>query len=260
MEDQAAPDYLRCPVTLDVMDDPVSTVDGQTYERRAIQGWFDGGRVTSPSTGLRLEKNGALDLSLVRIIALKSAIEHWTAEQHARRGFRTIDAGLLRLNVFVNRDLASITQQEMGASSLFADVETLPEVQVKLAELGGGQDKSAYRGFWEGKNVALLLVRRGTCDTEAKTFTKLGTHPHLITFFGLSVLPNGKQSLVVELAPMGSLDNVLEAQIEGLRGMSDSARSKMLLEVVSQVRQPLLLRALTNTHERLWSLLSSRVV
>merc|ERR1711964_138049 len=42
-------DYL-CPITHEVMRDPVVASDGQTYEREAIESWFKEGNMTSPST------------------------------------------------------------------------------------------------------------------------------------------------------------------------------------------------------------------
>ena len=52
------PNELLCPITLEVMVDPVMTADGHTYERAAIERVFDGTRqgddVRSPVTGLVL--------------------------------------------------------------------------------------------------------------------------------------------------------------------------------------------------------------
>merc|ERR1711964_124030 len=42
-------DYL-CPITQEVMRDPVMASDGQTYEREAIEDWFKEGHMTSPNT------------------------------------------------------------------------------------------------------------------------------------------------------------------------------------------------------------------
>ena len=43
-------EYL-CPITQEVMHDPVSTADGHTYERTAIERWLSRGKRTSPLTG-----------------------------------------------------------------------------------------------------------------------------------------------------------------------------------------------------------------
>jgi hypothetical protein len=47
------PHHYCCPILQEIMTDPVKTIDGFTYERNAIQTWFNV-RVTSPLTGLPL--------------------------------------------------------------------------------------------------------------------------------------------------------------------------------------------------------------
>jgi hypothetical protein len=60
--------YL-CPLTHQVMKDPVICSDGYTYERAAIESWFAQGHNTSPLTRNRLE-----NLNLVPNNALKAII------------------------------------------------------------------------------------------------------------------------------------------------------------------------------------------
>ena len=38
--DEAIPNEFRCPITQDVMVDPVMAADGHTYDRREIEHWF----------------------------------------------------------------------------------------------------------------------------------------------------------------------------------------------------------------------------
>lgn len=47
-------DVFACPITKELLKDPVTTVDGHTYERAAIKQWFDDGNRTSPLTGAQL--------------------------------------------------------------------------------------------------------------------------------------------------------------------------------------------------------------
>jgi hypothetical protein len=52
----AVPDEFTCftcPITLEMMHDPVFATDGHTYEREAIKGWLEN-RTTSPSTGTEM--------------------------------------------------------------------------------------------------------------------------------------------------------------------------------------------------------------
>uniref|UniRef100_A0A0E0M0N3 RING-type E3 ubiquitin transferase n=1 Tax=Oryza punctata TaxID=4537 RepID=A0A0E0M0N3_ORYPU len=48
------PDALQCPITLDLMTDPVTVSTGQTYDRASITRWMKAGCRTCPVTGERL--------------------------------------------------------------------------------------------------------------------------------------------------------------------------------------------------------------
>ncbi|KAH8075257.1 ubiquitin-protein transferase [Aureococcus anophagefferens] len=48
-------DELLCPISCEVMTDPVSADDGHTYERACIEAWFAKGKRTSPATNELLE-------------------------------------------------------------------------------------------------------------------------------------------------------------------------------------------------------------
>ena len=60
---------LECPLTMEVMRDPVFTADGQTYERTEIEKWFALGNRTSPLTGEELPS-----MNLLPNIALRQVI------------------------------------------------------------------------------------------------------------------------------------------------------------------------------------------
>eukprot|EP00913_Durusdinium_trenchii_P020518 g19272.t2 len=60
---------FRCPISQEVMRDPVVTCDGQTYEHQNIQEWFRRGTQTSPLTNLPLASK-----ELVPNLALRQAV------------------------------------------------------------------------------------------------------------------------------------------------------------------------------------------
>lgn len=62
-------EHFICPITQEVMTDPVIGSDGITYERSAIEAWFAAGHATSPLT-----RQPMASRSLVPNIALRSAI------------------------------------------------------------------------------------------------------------------------------------------------------------------------------------------
>jgi hypothetical protein len=67
-------DGFLCPITREVLQDPVITCDGITYERKAIEEWFSCGNgetvVTSPMTGMPLPV-----MTLIPNVALKKVLE-----------------------------------------------------------------------------------------------------------------------------------------------------------------------------------------
>jgi len=65
----AVPNEYVCPITLEVMRDPVTAADGHTYEYEAIQRSIRGGNMNSPMTGRRLGS-----LQLVENHALRTLI------------------------------------------------------------------------------------------------------------------------------------------------------------------------------------------
>ena len=52
-EQPIPPDFI-CPITQEVMRDPVIALDGHSYERNAIERWFGTGRLTSPLTNAQM--------------------------------------------------------------------------------------------------------------------------------------------------------------------------------------------------------------
>ena len=66
------PDSFVCPISYDIMCDPVVTADGLSYERAAIEHWFSTGHTTSPRTNAALPHQ-----HLVPNVQLRQAIEAW---------------------------------------------------------------------------------------------------------------------------------------------------------------------------------------
>ena len=44
------PDALVCPISMELMEDPVLAMDGHTYDRSSIEAWLKTGKKTSPKT------------------------------------------------------------------------------------------------------------------------------------------------------------------------------------------------------------------
>jgi len=70
LEDNGIYKSFLCPITLNLMENPVIAADGHTYEKSAIEDWFLTGKQTSPLTGKKL-----LNKNLIINYNLKSTID-----------------------------------------------------------------------------------------------------------------------------------------------------------------------------------------
>ncbi|KAM1115637.1 hypothetical protein TB2_006158 [Malus domestica] len=66
------PDDFRCPISLELMKDPVIVSTGQTYERSCIEKWLEAGHATCPKTQQSLSNT-----TLTPNYALRSLIAQW---------------------------------------------------------------------------------------------------------------------------------------------------------------------------------------
>ncbi|XP_010503261.1 PREDICTED: U-box domain-containing protein 13-like [Camelina sativa] len=66
------PDDFRCPISLEMMRDPVIVSSGQTYERTCIEKWIEGGHSTCPKTQQALTST-----TLTPNYVLRSLIAQW---------------------------------------------------------------------------------------------------------------------------------------------------------------------------------------
>ncbi|KAL1523116.1 hypothetical protein AB1Y20_018073 [Prymnesium parvum] len=74
-ESAAPPSEYLCPITQELMVDPVSTCDGHTYERAAIAQWLKR-HMTSPLTGARLDSS-----NVIPNISLRKLIQEYCSKQ-----------------------------------------------------------------------------------------------------------------------------------------------------------------------------------
>ncbi|XP_047940262.1 U-box domain-containing protein 1-like isoform X2 [Salvia hispanica] len=71
----SVPDEFRCPISLDLMNDPVIVASGHTYDRSSIAQWINSGHHTCPKSGQRL-----IHMALIPNYALRSLIQQWCQE------------------------------------------------------------------------------------------------------------------------------------------------------------------------------------
>ncbi|KAJ6362796.1 hypothetical protein OIU78_003064 [Salix suchowensis] len=120
--DVNVPADFRCPISLDLMRDPVVVATGQTYDRESISLWIESGHNTCPKTGQTLVHS-----NLIPNRALKNLIAMWCREQRIlfetaegnRRTNRVIknkaalEANKMTVSFLVNKMSASRSMEEV---------------------------------------------------------------------------------------------------------------------------------------------------
>ena len=71
-----APASFYCPISMELMADPVVVATGHTYDRRCIERWLGAGHGTCPATGARLRH-----LELTPNFALRDAVAEWALRE-----------------------------------------------------------------------------------------------------------------------------------------------------------------------------------
>ena len=80
------PNDYECPITHELMEDPVTAADGFSYERTSIEQWFKKGHRTSPKTGAQLLHTNLTPNQTLRsiIIEFKEKLPYRQREQQTR--------------------------------------------------------------------------------------------------------------------------------------------------------------------------------
>jgi len=149
------PPSFRCPISQEVMREPVVTADGQTYERCNIEEWFRRGYVTSPLTNLSLPSK-----ELVPNLALQQAVADFDTKvcpllreevQKRRRLERRVEDLLQREATSQKETEASTANREEAVRAL---TESLNEREAEMVALRKIRDEAM-----QARNAALNRQR-----------------------------------------------------------------------------------------------------
>lgn len=143
MEAMLLPDDFKCPISLEIMSDPVILTSGQTFDRATIQRWLDSGNRTCPVTKLPLPP----DPPLIPNHALRNLISNFAP---------TTSAPYPPL---------SLRQTLVSNFSFPSNFQTLTQIRQ-----ASKKDADFRRYLFESGAVSILLRHVGT---------ESGTHPEL---------------------------------------------------------------------------------
>eukprot|EP00803_Ostreobium_quekettii_P009239 evm.model.scf_479.6 EVM.evm.TU.scf_479.6 scf_479:33896-37924(+) len=130
-----APSSFYCPISMELMSEPVMVATGHTYDKECIERWLAQGHRTCPVTGQRLRH-----LELVPNFALRNAIQEW-ATAHG-----------VKLRNDGNRVNAPIHYQDQRPRNILQKLEGHSEAVLALAvgdrNLVSGSYDTTVR-FWD---------------------------------------------------------------------------------------------------------------
>ncbi|CAN4115760.1 unnamed protein product [Withania somnifera] len=195
--DVSVPADFRCPISLDLMRDPVVVSTGQTYERSSITVWFESGHTTCPKTGQTLTHTDVITNS-----ALKNLIAMWCREQ--KIPFESTELNVKSNGVVTNKTALQATR--MTVSFLTNQLKASQSIE------------SANRLVHELRVLAKTDSESRACIAEALPLLikLLGSeHPSLqvnavTTILNLSILESNKSRIM-------ETEGVLNGVIEVLR-------------------------------------------
>ncbi|XP_062220203.1 U-box domain-containing protein 11-like [Phragmites australis] len=174
----ATPEDFRCPISLELMRDPVIVSTGQTYERAFIQRWIDCGNRTCPKTQQKLQ-----NLTLTPNYVLRSLITQWCDEKGIEPPSRSKNDGSFE----VGGDRLAIEALVRNLSS-----SSLDERKSAAAEIRSLAKKSTDNRILIAESSAIPALVKLLSSKDLKT------QEHAVTaLLNLSIYDQNKELIVV---------------------------------------------------------------
>ncbi|XAR50161.1 Ubiquitin--protein ligase [Bertholletia excelsa] len=198
------PEDFRCPISLELMTDPVTVSTGQTYDRASIQKWLKAGNIICPKTGAKLTNTELVPNSTLRRLIHQFCADNGISLSKSRKKNRDITRTIVA-----------------GSPAAEQAVKFLAEFLADRLYLGTHEQRN--KAAYEIRLLAKSNIFNRACLVEA------GSVPGLLNLLGsdnpetqenavaallkLSKHNDGKKAIVEN----GGLDPILEILKRGLK-------------------------------------------
>lgn len=194
---------LRCPISLELMTDPVTVATGHTYDRASIARWFKSGYLTCPVTGEKLANTELIPNSAIRKLI----------EQFCRHHNISIAETSINQRRDLSKTTSPLSPAAAGAMRMVA--------AFLVGKLANGTDREKYKATYEIRKLSKSNLCNRACLVEAGSIPWLlrllsSTDPSIqenavAGLLNLSKHPDGRKaifetgglSLVVDVIKMG---------------------------------------------------------
>ncbi|MCO5568619.1 hypothetical protein L7F22_022318 [Adiantum nelumboides] len=197
------PDDFRCPISVELMKDPVIVATGQTYERSCIQKWLDAGNRTCPKTQQVLAH-----LILTPNYVLKSLIAQW-CETHGVELPKKIPSG--------ERQTIDVLLQKLSLGQ--PDVQRAAAGEIRMLAKRNAENRVCIA---EAGAIPLLVKLLSSADPR--------TQEHAVTALLNLSIHDGNKGMIVS---SGAIDPIVEVLKDGsMEARENAAATLFSLSVV----------------------------
>lgn len=231
------PDEYRCPISLDLMSDPVIVASGHTYDRNSIAQWINSGHHTCPKSGQRL-----IHMALIPNYALKSLIHQWCQENNIPVVESTTSSSELERSSS-KRKLCANAVDHISAAKAAVDAVKLT-AEFLVGKLATGSPDIQRQAAYEIR----LLAKTGMDNR--RIIAEAGAIPFLVTLLvspdtriqenavtallNLSIYNNNKTLIM----SAGAIDNIVEILQSGktMEARENAAAAIFSLSIVDDYK------------------------
>lgn len=199
-------DDFRCPISLEIMSDPVTLATGHTYDRSSIEKWFRSGNLTCPKTGQKVDSGNVVSNLCMRSIIKQYCLQKGISMAEPAGGNR-------------NRD----TAQTVTGGSVAAEAAIRMAVKFLADRLVFGRSEAKHKATYEVRLLSKSSVFNRACLVEAGVIPSLLDlicvsnskiqENAMAALLNLSKYPKTKKLLVEN----GGLELILEVAQNGLK-------------------------------------------
>ncbi|KAL0381116.1 UNVERIFIED_CONTAM: U-box domain-containing protein 21 [Sesamum angustifolium] len=160
------PTHFRCPISLDLMKDPVSLSTGITYDRESIEKWIDEGNFTCPVTNQVLR-----NFDQIPNHALRKMIQDWCVD-HKSYGVERIPTPRVPITSYEVSEVCA----RMSAAAHDGDEKKCQELVVKIKN--SAKESERNKRCIVGNDIGAALAdmfetRRRRPQVELRSFPAL---------------------------------------------------------------------------------------
>lgn len=200
------PDEFRCPISLDLMRDPVIVSSGHTYDRISIAEWINSGHHTCPKSGQRL-----IHTALIPNYALKSLVHQWCYENNVK----------MNEAITKNNNSSSKRHKNENAIDHISENKASKDAVKMTAEFLVGKLATGSTDIQRQSAYEIRLLAKTGMDNR-RIIAEVGAIPFLVTLlvskdsriqehvvtalFNLSIYDNNK----ILIMAAGAIDNIVE--------------------------------------------------